>query len=318
MIAIATFICLCRYVVIFADSEPHPKPIPEPLAGIENVWHFGVELTSGGDPGGMAGLKLLKEKGIKTIISVDGAKPAVEEARRLSLRYVHIPIGYDSVPRDKQIQLAQAFAQLPKPIYIHCHHGRHRGPAAAAIMARFGLGWSSAEATDFMQKAGTSKDYVGLYDSVSKFVAPDPKAVSEIKRPLPEIVDVPVLVDLMVDIDTRHDHLKSWMSQALSPKTNQKAASTKIDPLQEAIQLRELVRESARLPECREQPKAFADYFSQLESDLSRFIDQINTPDGANKEQPEKRKELEATLKSVAKRCVDCHKAFRDKKTTMP
>lgn len=316
VITTAIFIISCT--VLAVDPVPTSKPSPEPLAGIENVWRISKELKSGGEPGGEVGLKFLKERGIKTIISVDGAKPDVELARRLGLRYAHIPIGYDSVPREKQLQLAQAFAQLPKPIYIHCHHGKHRGPAAAAIMARFGLGWSGDDATAFMQKAGTSRDYAGLYNSVSTFAAIDPKTVNDMKRPLPEIVDVPALVDLMVDIDNRHDHLKSWMSQALAPKADQKTAVSKIDPIQEAIQLRELVRESARLPECRDQPKLFADQFAQLESDLSRFIGQIKAANGAIHAIPETRKDLEFTLKSVAKRCVDCHKAFRDQKPKQP
>ena len=37
----------------------------------------------------------LRALGIDTLVSVDGAVPDVETARRFGLRYIHIPIGYD-------------------------------------------------------------------------------------------------------------------------------------------------------------------------------------------------------------------------------
>src|SRR5690606_19020075 len=62
--------------------------------------------------------------------------------------------------------IARAIRDLPGPVYIHCHHGKHRGPAAAAAAAvNLGL-VSPAEAVAFMKTAGTADSYAGLYACV--------------------------------------------------------------------------------------------------------------------------------------------------------
>ena len=302
---------------IAADPSLQDFPLPEAVAGIENVWRMDSNLLSGGDPVGESGLQLLKSKGVKTIVSVDGAAPLLEESKQLGLRYVHIPIGYDGIPVDSQRLLSQAFAQLPKPIYVHCHHGKHRGPAAASIMARFGLGWTPEQASKFMKLAGTSADYPGLYESVKQFEAVTFKDVAAIKTPLPESVDVPAMVDLMVQVDSRFDHLKAWSAITLQGHGYGTKPSSKIDPVQEAVQLRELIRESSRLPECRDKPDLFRESMSHLESDLSTWIETIKAEGSSESLSDQTKSKLSAILKSSANRCVTCHRSFRDRPNQM-
>ncbi|MBI1322819.1 hypothetical protein GC170_06500 [bacterium] len=288
-------------------ADPEALEVP----GVENVWRVSERLWSGGDPGGESGLAKLKNLGVRAIVSVDGAAPDVETARKLGLRYVHIPIGYDGIDASARLKLARAFAEIPGPIYVHCHHGKHRGPAAAAIMARAGLGWSKEQAGLYMKKAGTSPDYAGLYDSVRAFRVPSAEELQADKSALPEVVEVPALVELMVSIDDRFDRLKAWLKNAEDGRTSQNAV--KIDPRQEAILLRELTRESARLPECRERPKAFLAGFEGLESDLSAWIaaiDQAGEKPGASKAG---RDRFAGILKQATGRCTACHREFRDR-----
>jgi protein tyrosine phosphatase (PTP) superfamily phosphohydrolase (DUF442 family) len=319
---------LCGYILLMIaaatamlradDAQPKATPQPSPIQSIENVWQVGPPLISGGEPGQTLGLQELKARGVKSLISVDGGPPPVAQARQLGLKYAHIPIGYDGISPEKQALLVQAFAQLPKPIYIHCHHGRHRGPAAAAIMARFGLGWSADEATAFMVKAGTAKDYPGLYESVRRFQVPDAKVVAALKSPLPETVDVSLMIDMMVEIDTRMDHLKAWAGQKLESKTGAGAKPMpEVNPISEAVQLRELVRESARLPECRDQPAAFASHFSRLETDLTRWIDALRAQPTLDRLPPAAQKNLATILKSTAGHCTACHRGYRDQKPSV-
>ena len=300
-----------------ADPSLQDLPRPEAVAGIENVWRMDSNLLSGGDPVGESGLQLLKSKGVKTIVSVDGAAPLLEVSKQLGLRYVHIPIGYDGIPVDSQRLLSQAFAQLPKPIYVHCHHGKHRGPAAASIMARFGLGWTPEQASKFMKLAGTSADYPGLYESVKQFEAVNFKDVAAIKTPLPESVDVPALVDLMVQVDSRFDHLKAWSAKVLESSGKGTRPSAIIDPIQEAVLLRELIRESSRLPECRDKPDLFRESMSHLESDLSTWIETIKAEGSSESLSDQTKSKLSAILKSSANRCVTCHRTFRDRPNQM-
>lgn len=281
------------------------------IPGVENIWRIDAKLVSGGDPGGLAGLEGLRRLGVRAIVSVDGAAPDVESARKLGLRYVHIPIGYDGIDPSARMKLTRAFAEIPGPIYVHCHHGKHRGPAAAAIMARAGLGWSTEQAVDFMAKAGTSPDYPGLYDSVRSFRVPSPAEIRADKEPLPEVVEVPALVELMVQMDDRFDRLKSWLKNAGNSQKSKEMS--KVDPRQEAILLRELTRESARLPECRERPKAFLAGFEGLESELSSWIAAIDHAVDQPGSTQASRDRFAGILKRATDRCTGCHRAFRDR-----
>ena len=82
-------------------DEDKPLQTPERLVapGIENAFRLSPRLYSGGEPQGEGAFKALKALGVKTIISVDGARPDVETARKFGIRYVHLPVGYHGVPR---------------------------------------------------------------------------------------------------------------------------------------------------------------------------------------------------------------------------
>src|SRR5262245_9913950 len=73
-------------------TQKGDERVPERLEirGIENTFRLGPRLYSGGDPHGAEALAALKALGVRTIISVDGATPDVETARKLGLRYVHL------------------------------------------------------------------------------------------------------------------------------------------------------------------------------------------------------------------------------------
>src|SRR5215218_4845298 len=92
------------------QAEKRGARAPERLAirGIENTFRLSPRLYSGGDPHGVEAFAALKSLGIRTIISVDGVTPDVEAAKRLSIRYVHLPIGYDGVPRDQALRMVKA------------------------------------------------------------------------------------------------------------------------------------------------------------------------------------------------------------------
>jgi protein tyrosine phosphatase (PTP) superfamily phosphohydrolase (DUF442 family) len=125
-------------VATFACMLPTSDPRKIQAAGLHNVYRITDKLMSGSSPDVDAGFKSLKELGVKTVISVDGAKPDIVHAHKYGLRYVHIPFGYDGIPRQQVLRLARAVRDLPGPIYIHCHHGVHRGPAGKSLPeARF-------------------------------------------------------------------------------------------------------------------------------------------------------------------------------------
>src|SRR4029079_9627843 len=178
-----------------------PK-VPERLAipGIENTFRLRPRLYSGGDPHGVEALVAPKELGVRTIISVDGAMPDVESARKLGLRYVHLPIGYDGVPREQAVRLVKAVKTLPGPVYVHCHHGKHRGPAAAAVCGIATEGWSREEALSWMKEGCTVPECRGLCASPRAFVPPTARELERVDQDLPERAKVPALVEMMVQV----------------------------------------------------------------------------------------------------------------------
>src|SRR5947209_839442 len=63
--------------------------------GLHNVFRLTDKLYSGSSPDGDEGFASLQRLGVKTVISVDGARPDVERAHQFGMRYIHLPIGYD-------------------------------------------------------------------------------------------------------------------------------------------------------------------------------------------------------------------------------
>ncbi len=86
-----------------ALSEPRSQnsatdPGPLEMPGLHNVYRLTEQLLSGSSPEGEEGFRSLEKLGVKTILTVDGARPDVALAHKHGLRYVHLPIGYDGVP----------------------------------------------------------------------------------------------------------------------------------------------------------------------------------------------------------------------------
>src|SRR5262249_9425334 len=166
------FFCLLGHV---GSSQPEGRPSTNPLQlpGLHNVFQITEKLYSGSSPEGDEGFSSLQKLGVKTIISVDGAKPDTERAHKYELRYVHLPIGYDGVPREQALRIAKAVRDLPGPIYLHCHHGKHRGPAAAAVAHLCLDDKCPVEAAlAVLKKAGTDPHYTGLYAAPVKLKRP--------------------------------------------------------------------------------------------------------------------------------------------------
>ena len=161
-------------------------------------------IVSGSEPHGDEGFASIAKLGVKTIVSVDGARPNVELAKPHGLRYVHIPIGYDGVPEEAGRALARLMNEARKPVYVHCHHGRHREPAAAAIACIASGAIHGEDALKILKNAGTNKNYQGLWRDVERYKPPAPEA----KLPeLVEIAKVESLAAAMAKIDRAYDNL---------------------------------------------------------------------------------------------------------------
>lgn len=214
-------------------------------AGIHNLFALGTNVFSGSSPDGEEGFAPLAKLGVKTIITVDGAKPNLELAHKYGMRYSHIPHGYDGVGTNTQALLAKAAQTVPGPIFVHCHHGMHRGPAAAAVICMANNGWTPAQGEAWLRTAGTGGNYVGLYQTVREFRPPTAEQLSALPSEFPEAINVSGLVDMMVEIDERWEHLKAVRKAGYQvPKEH-----PDILPAHEVVILWERYREAQLLPE---------------------------------------------------------------------
>lgn len=306
-------ILLAWVVEVFSAEGPRPVAPGTPSTiksleapGIHNLFDLGNGVYSGSSPAGEEAFAALAKLGVKTVISVDGGKPDVEVAKKFGLRYVHLPHGYDGINPHRQLQLAKAAQTLDGPFFVHCHHGLHRGPAAAAVICMSRAGWTPAQAGAWLVTAGTSTNYAGLYRVVSGFRPPDAEQLRAATVELPEIAKVSGLVDAMVEIDERWTHLRAVRAAGYQPPPSH----PDIVPANEVVLLWEHYRESQRLAES-----------AQLGEDFQRRLKAAER-EGQEAEQllrrftakptPGLRAELDRAFDLMGRSCSTCHREYRD------
>jgi protein tyrosine phosphatase (PTP) superfamily phosphohydrolase (DUF442 family) len=298
-----------------SPSHTAPDPPTEPARaegdrveapGLHNVFRLTDRLYSGSSPDGEEGFRSLEKLGIKTVLSVDGARPEVALAHQHGLRYVHLPIGYDGVPHEQALRIAKAVRELPGPVYVHCHHGQHRGPAAAAIAHLCldeGCGVETVVAE--MRRAGADPHYKGLYAAPREFRRPTAEELARLPGDFPETAPVAALAQLMVGMDERWDALKlaresGWRVPADHPD---------IDPPHEALQLLEQYREAARLPRVKERPEEFRRWLAVAEASAGQLEQALR---GGKGRQSVDAAAAERSFQELKGACTRCHSKYRD------
>ena len=291
--AIALIVC----AVGAADAPDFPQA--KPIDGCANVYAVSEKLLSGGVPEGDAAFKALADAGVQTIISVDGAQPDVEGAKKYGIRYVHLPIGYDSVPRKRAIELSRAVEDLPGKIYVHCHHGKHRSPAAVAGIMVCSQGWSGERASSYMKQAGTSPNYTGLYETVESMKPAEKAELAKADSSFPETAKMPAFVDTMVRLDEHFEGLtKSRKAEWGVPED-----SPDLIPANLALQVMELFHESIRTNQAKHPESDFNQWMSQSETSAADLEKALRSGPKDAAEMAYKRLELS---------CKGCHEKYRN------
>jgi protein tyrosine phosphatase (PTP) superfamily phosphohydrolase (DUF442 family) len=278
------------------QSPRSPDKIDAPH--LPNAYRLHPRVISGGLPEGEAAFRELQSLGVKTLISVDSAAPDLQLAAAHGMRYVHLPHGYDGIPRQRVLELAKAVRDLPGPIYVHCHHGKHRAPTAAAVACVAARLINADAAENILLAAGTSDAYRGLYQAARDARPLDAATLDALAVDLPAKAAVPPLAEAMVTIDQRYDDLQrmsiaGW--KASPDKPDQTAAY-------EALQLREQFAELARSVG-QQRPESFLRQLRAAEATASELESAFVAHDGA---------QAKAALLRLTKQCADCHREFRD------
>jgi hypothetical protein len=289
---------------IEAPPLSHVKPID--YHGLHNIVAFYHNFWSGGVPEGEAGFDALAAMGVKTIISVDGAEPDVDMARARGMRYIHLPIGYNGFDEKRRLELVRASrdAMLQGPVYLHCHHGKHRSAGAAgAVVAS--LGWLTPdEAVERMKVSGTAPDYKGLYACTANSAVIDARVIDAVPADFPEVSKPATFVKSMVEIDVINDRLKliekaGWTVPADHPD---------LVPAAEAGRMADLFRLALESDKARGNPEDFAAALKDDAARITALEDMLVTGGAGGKDT----KKLSDVFKMVQTSCKDCHVKYRD------
>lgn len=277
-----------------SDSKPLDYP------GLHNVVAYAPDVLSGSVPEGEEGFASLAKLGIKTVLSVDGAEPELDKAAKYGLKYVHLPITYSGFDEKRKLELTKAVRDLPRPMYMHCHHGKHRsaGAAGAAVVS---LGWMSPEeAVARMKVSGTAPDYKGLYACTANAVKMMPAILDAIDGNFPAVVRPQGTVKTMIEIDIALENLKAiqhagWKSPPDHPSLTGAAEAGR---LADYYRFLHADKESVELG---------TEYLQML---LSANKEATELEDALTKETAPA--ELDKKFKVVTTSCKTCHVKYRD------
>jgi protein tyrosine phosphatase (PTP) superfamily phosphohydrolase (DUF442 family) len=278
-----------------APLRPEVRAIP--ARGLNNAFALSTNLFSGAAPEGDEGFEALQKLGIKTIITVDGSAPDVEKAHAYGMRYIHLPHGYDGIPRATELELVKAVQTAEGPIYMHCHHGQHRGPAAAAVVCMATKGWSHEQGEAWLRTAGTGTNFQGLYATVRDFKQPSAAELEKAPAHFVEAQKPTGLVDSMVSVDETFDRIKSLRAIPSSSAPDNHL-------LNEATLLREHFREAQRVGDAKKRGADFVKRLSAAEAIATEFEQALSSSyDPAT---------ADRAFKQLSGMCAACHKEFRD------
>lgn len=276
----------------------HPVELP----GLRNVVEFHEGYLSGSVPEGEVGFGTLANLGVRTIISVDGGVPSVDLAEAHGIRYIHLPVGYGGIDRERSFELACATRESIQDgsVYVHCHHGKHRSSAVAGVVTVM-LGWQTSEsALEKMRIAGTSPKYTGLFDSVADAEHVEGSLLDLDVDDFPSVWQPSSFVHGMIEMDDVLDRLRL---------IEQAGWSTPVDhpdlvPVAEAGQMADLHRLLVTEAREGEQPAEFASGFDPGLSAARDLEDQLLLlePDHAR---------MSDWLDAIADSCVACHDRYR-------
>ena len=281
-----------------SSASPEARWAAEHTPGFERLHRWSDHVIQGSQPQGEASFRELAALGVRTVLSVDGAVPDLDGAAELGLQYVHVPIGYDGISPDEQARIVKAARQASGPIFIHCHHGLHRGPAAAAIARIVVDGVSRDEAYTGLEESGCSPAYDGLFEAVKTFVPPTPEQLEAV-GPLASAVRPKGIQETMVQVDEGWDYFKALEAASWNPPADAPDKS----PAHELTILREDFAELDRLEAAQAKGADFLAHSRSAQEHIAALQAAWLSGDAAARTQ---------AFVGLKADCTACHATYRD------
>lgn len=277
------------------------NPLPRELPGLHNVLEFAPGVLSGSAPQGEEGFKSLAALGIRTVVSVDAARPEIELAAKHGIRYVQVPIQYAGIPEEKKAALAKAIRDSDGPIYVHCHHGKHRGPAATAFGLIANGVITPEEGVALMKEAGTSDHYAGLYTCIATASKMSNAFISTYGGDLPSVAPIEAEAATMALIDHAFENIKLVQQAGWSvPEDHPDLVA-----LEEAGAMHDHLRALADSEATDHHPAKYHEM-------LSESIAVAAALEAALEAVPFNPAEADRFVELVEASCKECHRAYRD------
>ncbi len=280
---------------------------PTELEGLHNVFKLSDNIISGGEPLTDGALKAVADMGVKTILSVDGKAPNAELAKKLGMRYVHVPIRYGGLTGDQATKIAKTFREQKPPFYVHCFHGKHRGPCGAAV-GRIVLDEVSREQAlaEMRQWSGAARKYSGLYVSIATGDIPTAKTTEAFTWDFPAQHKIDGVRAGMVHMTRAFDNVKWLAKREWKPDANH----PDIDAVNETAQLVQHFDQFVALKGYAARP---ADYKAWM-TDSVKSVRELATAVKAHADGDSAAAGLATKKLAVLKNlCGACHKPYRNK-----
>ena len=149
---------------------------------LENFYRVTPELYRGAQPDA-AGMRKLKELGIKTVVNLRLMHSDADEIGDLDIGSEHIRIDTLKPEMDELVRFLQIATDPNRtPVFVHCMRGIDRTGLATAVYRIVICGWTKSQAEDEMLNGPFGHD--GLFRNVPAFL--DKLDIDELRRKVKE------------------------------------------------------------------------------------------------------------------------------------
>lgn len=278
---------------------------PENWSDLHNVFHLSENVVSGSEPLSEDALRRISEMGVKTLLSVDGATPDAETAAKYGMRYVHVPIQYKGITQDEIAKITKTFRELEGPFYVHCFHGKHRGPAAAAL-GRIALdGATREEAIAEMRMCGTSKSYEGLYRDVATAPVPAAEQTAAIAFDFPPAHLFQGMRGAMAEMARHWDNVVLLAGRDWAPDPDH----PDMDALNESQKLHDLFTAVMKDPGFAAEPEDLRGWMTESLRQAKQIADGVRS---LRQGDTSASGAARAAVTELGNSCSTCHKSYRN------
>lgn len=149
---------------------------------LENFYRVTPELYRGAQPD-VAGMRKLKELGIKTVVNLRLMHSDAEEIDGLDIAGEHIRVDTLKPEMDELVRFLRIATDPNRaPVFVHCMRGVDRTGLAVTVYRIVVCGWTKAQAEDEMINGPFGHD--GLFPNIQAFL--EKLDVEELRRKVHE------------------------------------------------------------------------------------------------------------------------------------